>query len=180
MYKAKTLVHLGLLTVASVLPSLALAATPVSAVAPAAVSAVPALDMTKPDTILEIIKTELKVGTGEEAVAGKDVVVHYTGWLYSTYKPEHKNLKFDSSLDRITPFTFRLGAGKVIKGWDQGIVGMKVGGKRNLIVPSALAYGERGMGRGMIPKGAVLVFDIELLDVKTPEPAKSVEAVPAK
>jgi FKBP-type peptidyl-prolyl cis-trans isomerase FkpA len=107
--------------------------------------------------------TELKVedtaaGTGAEAVEGKEVTVHYTGTLTN-------GTKFDSSVDRQQPFSFRLGSGMVIPGWDQGIKGMKVGGKRKLTIPPQLAYGERGAG-GVIPPNATLVFEVELLDVK--------------
>ena len=101
---------------------------------------------------------DVKVGTGAEAQAGKTVSVHYTGTLTD-------GKKFDSSVDRGHPFQFHLGAGEVIKGWDQGIVGMKVGGKRKLTIPPQLAYGERGAG-GVIPPNATLIFDVELLDVK--------------
>jgi FKBP-type peptidyl-prolyl cis-trans isomerase FkpA len=93
------------------------------------------------------------------------VTVHYTGWLYDPEAPETKGAKFDSSLDRGQPFQFWLGAGKVIAGWDQGVTGMKVGGKRRLVIPSTLGYGQRGAG-GLIPPGAALVFDVELLDAR--------------
>ena len=109
--------------------------------------------------------TDVKTGTGAEAVAGKTVVVHYTGWLYDEAAPEHKGQKFDSSRDRGDPFDFPLGAGHVIKGWDQGVAGMKVGGQRTLVIPPELGYGARGAG-GVIPPNATLVFDVELLDVK--------------
>jgi peptidylprolyl isomerase len=102
------------------------------------------------------------VGSGVEAVSGKEVSVHYTGWLY---KDEKKGNKFDSSVDRNEPFSFNLGAGQVIKGWDQGVVGMKVGGKRTLIIPHDLGYGVYGAG-GVIPPMATLMFDVELLAVK--------------
>ncbi len=109
--------------------------------------------------------TDVKQGTGAEAVPGKTVVVHYTGWLYDAAKPDHKGQKFDSSRDRGDPFDFPLGAGHVIKGWDQGVAGMKVGGQRTLVIPPDLGYGARGAG-GVIPPNATLVFDVELLDVK--------------
>ncbi len=98
------------------------------------------------------------VGTGDEAVAGKTVNVHYTGWL-------ENGKQFDSSVDRGQPFSFPLGAGRVIKGWDEGVQGMKVGGKRKLTIPSDLGYGSRGAG-GVIPPNATLIFDVELLGVR--------------
>ena len=102
--------------------------------------------------------TELKVGEGAEAASGQTVQVHYRGTL-------ENGKQFDASYDRGTPFTFPLGAGRVIKGWDEGVVGMKVGGKRKLVIPPDLAYGSRGAG-GVIPPNATLVFEVELLDVK--------------
>ncbi len=113
----------------------------------------------------ELIKTDIKVGDGAEATSGKMVLVHYTGWLYDEAAPGHKGKKFDSSLDRHEPFDFPLGAGRVIRGWDQGVEGMKVGGQRTLIIPAHLGYGARGAG-GVIPPNATLVFDVELLAVK--------------
>ena len=101
------------------------------------------------------------VGSGTEATAGAHVQVHYTGWLY---KDGVKGAKFDSSKDRGDPFAFDLGAGSVIKGWDEGVQGMKVGGARTLIIPAALGYGARGAG-GVIPPNATLMFDVELLAV---------------
>jgi FKBP-type peptidyl-prolyl cis-trans isomerase len=112
---------------------------------------------------LQII--DQQVGEGTEAVAGKPVVVHYTGWLYDESAADNKGNKFDSSRDRNDPFMFNLGAGQVIKGWDQGVAGMKVGGQRTLIIPAELGYGARGAG-GVIPPNATLVFDVELLDVQ--------------
>ena len=109
--------------------------------------------------------TETKLGSGAEAVDGKQVTVHYTGWLYDDAAADHHGSKFDSSRDRNDPFAFRLGARQVIAGWDQGVAGMKVGGARTLVIPPALAYGPRGAG-GVIPPNATLVFDVELLDVK--------------
>ena len=101
---------------------------------------------------------DTKAGTGETAVAGKKVTVHYLGVLQKSGK------KFDASLDRNEPFQFPLGGGRVIKGWDEGVAGMKVGGKRTLYIPASLGYGERGAGR-VIPPGAELVFEVELLKV---------------
>lgn len=98
------------------------------------------------------------VGTGETAKAGQTVSVHYTGWLTN-------GKKFDSSVDRGQPFSFRLGVGQVIKGWDEGVQGMKIGGKRKLTIPPNLGYGARGAG-GLIPPHATLVFDVELLGVQ--------------
>src|SRR5690348_7212477 len=103
---------------------------------------------------------DLKEGTGAAATAGKTVSVHYTGWLAKDGK------KFDSSVDRGQPFMFQLGAGQVIKGWDEGVSGMKVGGKRQLRIPPELGYGARGAGGGVIPPNATLIFDVELLGVK--------------
>ena len=100
---------------------------------------------------------DIVVGTGATAVAGSQVSVHYTGWLPS-------GEKFDSSVDRGQPFSFPLGAGQVIKGWDEGVAGMKVGGKRQLRIPPELGYGARGAG-GVIPPNATLIFDVELLEV---------------
>jgi FKBP-type peptidyl-prolyl cis-trans isomerase FkpA len=101
---------------------------------------------------------DLVVGSGDLAESGKSVSVHYTGWLTD-------GTKFDSSVDRGQPFTFRLGAGQVIRGWDEGVAGMRVGGKRKLTIPSELGYGDRGAA-GVIPPGATLVFDVELLAVR--------------
>jgi FKBP-type peptidyl-prolyl cis-trans isomerase FkpA len=113
----------------------------------------------------ELIKTDVKLGAGDLATAGKNVSVHYTGWLYDETATDHHGKKFDSSRDRGQPFEFPLGAGHVIKGWDQGVEGMKVGGQRTLIIPAALGYGARGAG-GVIPPNATLVFDVELLGVR--------------
>ncbi|OZB33691.1 MAG: peptidylprolyl isomerase [Ferrovum sp. 34-44-207] len=104
------------------------------------------------------------IGTGATAKSGQQVSVHYTGWLYDANAKDHKGQKFDSSVDRNQPFQFILGAGQVIKGWDEGVAGMKVGGKRTLIIPSHLGYGSRGAG-GVIPPNAKLMFDVELLEV---------------
>jgi peptidylprolyl isomerase len=107
--------------------------------------------------------TDLKVGTGASPKPGQTCVMHYTGWLYVN---GIKGKKFDSSLDRGEPFEFPIGRGRVIKGWDEGVATMKVGGKRTLIIPPALGYGERGAGGGVIPPNATLMFDVELLEVK--------------
>ena len=116
-------------------------------------------------TVSTLKKIDVKQGSGAEAVTGRPVVVHYTGWLYEPSLPEGKGKKFDSSLDRREPFSFPLGGGRVIRGWDEGVAGMKVGGKRTLIIPADMAYGARGAG-GVIPPNAVLVFDVELLEVR--------------
>ena len=105
---------------------------------------------------------ELAIGSGNSATAGQKVSVHYTGWLTQN---GNKGTKFDSSHDRGEPFIFPLGKGHVIKGWDEGVSGMKVGGKRKLTIPPQLGYGARGAG-GVIPPNATLVFEVELLDVK--------------
>jgi FKBP-type peptidyl-prolyl cis-trans isomerase len=111
-----------------------------------------------------LLKTDHVLGKGAEARAGKTVVVNYTGWLLDPAAKDKKGRQFDSSVGR-GPFSFPLGAGRVIKGWDEGVAGMKVGGKRTLVIPPELAYGSRGAG-GVIPPNATLVFDVELLEVK--------------
>jgi FKBP-type peptidyl-prolyl cis-trans isomerase FkpA len=106
--------------------------------------------------------TDMQVGSGAAATPGQVVSVHYTGWLWSNGE---QGAKFDSSKDRMQPFEFELGAGMVIKGWDEGVAGMQVGGKRTLIIPPELGYGARGAG-GVIPPNATLKFDVELLGVR--------------
>ena len=106
-----------------------------------------------------------KVGEGKEAQSGSTVSVDYTGWLYDPSAPDKKGKKFDSSLDRGDPFSFVLGRGTVIRGWDEGVKGMKEDGKRTLIIPPDMAYGKRGAG-GVIPPDATLLFDVELISVK--------------
>ena len=106
--------------------------------------------------------TDTKTGDGATATPGSKVSVHYTGWLYNN---NTKGAKFDSSVDRGKPFEFKLGAHQVIAGWDEGVAGMKVGGKRTLIIPPELGYGARGAG-GVIPPNATLMFDVELLGVQ--------------
>lgn len=105
---------------------------------------------------------DTKVGTGDSPKTGQTCVMHYTGWLYDNGT---KGKKFDSSLDRGQPFRFKIGVGQVIKGWDEGVASMKVGGKRTLIIPAALGYGARGAG-GVIPPNATLLFEVELLGIE--------------
>jgi len=112
----------------------------------------------------DLIKTDTKLGEGAEAQAGQTVTVHYTGWLYDESAPDNKGEKFDSSLDRNEPFGFPLGGGRVIKGWDIGVQGMKEGGLRTLVIPPEMGYGPRGAG-DVIPPNATLVFDVKLLKV---------------
>jgi FKBP-type peptidyl-prolyl cis-trans isomerase len=111
-------------------------------------------------------KIELAPGNGAEIKSGQTALVHYTGWLYDAASPENKGKKFDSSVDRNEPFEFPVGAGMVIKGWDEGVVGMKVGSKRRLVIPPEMGYGARGAGGGLIPGGATLVFDVELVEIR--------------
>ena len=113
----------------------------------------------------EFIKIDIKTGTGKEAIAGKVVSVHYTGWLFGKSAADNKGKKFDSSRDRPGNFTFPLGTGRVIKGWDQGVQGMKVGGQRTLMIPPSMGYGARGAGN-IIPPNAILIFDVELMAVQ--------------
>lgn len=108
-----------------------------------------------------------KLGTGPEAKAGMDLLVHYTGWLYDKDAKDLRGAKFDSSRDGGAPISFRLGAGSVISGWDEGLAGMRVGGTRTLLIPAALGYGAEGAGDD-IPPNASLVFDVELIDASTP------------
>jgi FKBP-type peptidyl-prolyl cis-trans isomerase FkpA len=115
-----------------------------------------------PSTTAPFSQVDLRVGTGDEAVAPKSLSVFYTGWLYNPVAADQKGARFDSSNG--TPFTFTLGAGQVIAGWDQGLVGMKVGGLRRLVVPPALAYGDTR--QGLIPPHATLVFEVELVKVE--------------
>lgn len=116
-------------------------------------------------TIAAFQAIDVQVGQGALAKPGDRVSVHYTGWLYDEKAPDKHGAKFDSSVDRGEPFTFVLGAGQVVRGWDEGVAGMRVGGKRTLMLPPDHAYGERGAG-GVIPPLASLVFDVELLDVQ--------------
>lgn len=112
-----------------------------------------------------LVSTDIQVGGGAEVGRGQTAVVHYTGWLYAEGAPENKGKKFDSSRDHGEPFAFTVGGGQVIKGWDLGVAGMKIGGKRRLVIPADLGYGARGAG-GVIPGGATLVFDVELVSIQ--------------
>jgi FKBP-type peptidyl-prolyl cis-trans isomerase FkpA len=116
-------------------------------------------------SITELQIIDIEAGSGATAVAGQTVIVHYTGWLYEPESTDNKGPQFDSSVDRGEPFAFPLGGGRVIKGWDQGVDGMQIGGKRRLIIPAHLGYGDRGAGAA-IPPGATLMFDVELIDLK--------------
>jgi FKBP-type peptidyl-prolyl cis-trans isomerase FkpA len=119
-----------------------------------------------PAPAFELKIIDRQVGTGREVQSGRAALVQYTGWLYDDKAPEYKGKQFDTSANRGLPFGFVVGVGKVIKGWDQGILGMKVGGKRTLIIPPQLAYGDREVGNGLIPANSTLLFDIELVEVK--------------
>ena len=115
--------------------------------------------------VTELQITDVVIGEGATANAGQDVVVHYTGWLYQPGEPDNKGKKFDSSLDRGQPFVFPLGGGRVIQGWDQGVAGMQVGGKRLLVIPPEMGYGANGAG-GVIPPNATLIFEVDLLEIQ--------------
>lgn len=116
--------------------------------------------------ITELQKHDVVKGTGEGISSGQRAVVHYTGWLYEPGTLDHRGKQFDSSRERGKPFRFVIGAGGVIKGWEEGVQGMQVGGQRELIIPSSLGYGERGAGGGQIPPNATLLFDVELLAIE--------------
>jgi FKBP-type peptidyl-prolyl cis-trans isomerase FkpA len=116
----------------------------------------------------ELQKTDVVMGTGEGISQGQVAVVHYTGWLFDPTAAEQKGAKFDSSRDRGEPFKFPIGAGQVIRGWDEGVQGMQPGGQRRLVIPPDLAYGDRGASN-VIPPGATLVFDVELIAIEEPK-----------
>ena len=116
-------------------------------------------------SVAELQRIDVVTGQGAVAQAGDEVSVHYTGWLYDQHAPDKRSRKFDSSRDRGQPFVFLLGAGRVIRGWDDGVAGMRVGGKRELRIPANLGYGRDGAG-DVIPPGASLVFEVELLDIR--------------
>ena len=118
--------------------------------------------------VTDLVKTDLVVGTGPAIAAGQEAVVHYTGWLYDPSATDNKGKQFDSSRSRGVPFRFPVGGGRVIQGWDQGVVGMQVGGQRRLVIPAFLGYGDRG-GGDVIPPGATLLFDVELLGIEQPK-----------
>ena len=115
--------------------------------------------------VAELQRIDLSMGEGAVAATGDEVSVHYTGWLYDQDAPDKRGRKFDSSRDRGEPFVFPLGAGRVIRGWDEGVAGMRVGGTRELHIPAWLGYGAEGAGRA-IPPGASLVFEVELLEIR--------------
>lgn len=114
-----------------------------------------------------LLVTDLVPGVGDEVFPGMIAIVHYTGWLYDPAAKDLRGKQFDSSRERGQPFSFPLGAGRVIRGWDQGVPGMKVGGTRQLVIPPSLAYGARSIGNGLIPPNSTLLFEVELLAVET-------------
>lgn len=118
-------------------------------------------------SVAELQRIDVEQGEGAIAQAGDEVTVHYTGWVYDEREPDLRGEQFDSSYDRNEPFTFPLGGGQVIAGWEQGVTGMREGGRRELRIPAEMAYGKRGVG-GVIPPNASLVFDVELLEVRKP------------
>jgi FKBP-type peptidyl-prolyl cis-trans isomerase len=127
--------------------------------------AAPAAQAAPGSAVTSLQSATLKEGAGAAVAGGQIAVVQYTGWLYEAAASDHKGKQFDSSLTRREPFKFPLGTGSVIKGWDQGVVGMKVGESRRLTIPPDLAYGDKGAG-GVIPPGATLVFDVELVGIE--------------
>jgi len=151
-------------------PAKAAAPAPFVVPAPAPVDSAPLRLGTKdklPATVTQLITIDSDPGDPKARTAAtrNAVLMHYTGWLYDPSKPDGKGTQFDSSIGRATPFGFIIGAGRVIKGWDQGVPGMKIGGKRTLVIPPQLGYGERGAGNGLIPPNATLIFDVQLVDI---------------
>ena len=128
-------------------------------------SKIPQKELKLEKNITTLVIKDTTLGNGRQAEKGLAVTVHYTGWLYDPNQTDGKGKKFDSSLDRNDPFVFNLGGGQVIRGWDDGVDGMKIHGKRTLIIPPEMGYGSRGAG-GVIPPNATLIFDVELLGVK--------------
>lgn len=135
--------------------------------AAAAIAEAPAPPPVPPAAEAVLLVTDLVTGVGNEALPGMIVIVHYTGWLYDPNAPDFRGRQFDSSRERGQPFSFPLGGGRVIRGWEQGVPGMKVGGLRRLVIPPALGYGSRNIGNGAIPPESTLTFEIELLAVET-------------
>ena len=162
--------HLSRIVVAlSLMASSMAQAQTQTAAAPADTSAMPATPpaitvATAPAKVTSLIKIDELIGTGAEATPGSYVEVHYTGWLYDPKSESRRGTQFDSSRTSGTPFTFQLGARQVIRGWDLGVAGMKIGGKRTLIIPGYLGYGSTGAST--IPPNATLMFDVELISVK--------------
>jgi FKBP-type peptidyl-prolyl cis-trans isomerase FkpA len=142
-------------------PEAAPASTTAPTETPAAAAAAPATGTES----MSLQKIELTPGNGAEIKSGQTALVHYTGWLFDAATPENKGKQFDSSVGG-EPFEFPLGAGAVIRGWDEGVVGLKPGGKRRLVIPPDMGYGARGAGGGLIPPNATLVFDVELVEIR--------------
>ena len=136
-------------------------------VATAAIAQTPEAPTPPPVPDAVVLVTDLVKGVGDEALHGMTVIVHYTGWLYDPAAPDFRGRQFDSSRERGQPFSFPLGGSRVIRGWEQGVPGMKIGGTRRLVIPPALAYGSRNVGNGAIPPNSTLLFEIELLAVET-------------
>ena len=155
--------------IAALIALIAFVAAPVFAQQESTTLATPAesaaeLPATEPVLAPQVTITDVKIGTGPEATEGASVTVHYTGWLYDAGAPRNHGRKFDSSLDRAQPITFTLGAHRVIQGWELGLSGLKVGGKRTLIIPSYLGYGAKGSNS--IPPNSTLIFDVELINAR--------------
>ena len=151
-------------------PAVAGAGDPAAAEQPSAAS--PPAGEAAPEPLLaaagpQLLTEDLRQGVGELARSGMQLMVHYTGWLYEPAALGYRGKKFDSSHDRRQPFTFTLGEGRVIKGWEVGILGMQVGGLRRLVIPPEMAYGSRDIGNGLIPPDSTLVFEVELLGVES-------------
>jgi FKBP-type peptidyl-prolyl cis-trans isomerase FkpA len=144
-------------------PQSTAATAPATEAAPAPASE-PAVAPSTGAASMPLLKTDLAPGKGVEIKSGQTALVHYTGWLYDAAASENKGKQFDSSVGG-EPFEFPLGAGAVIPGWDQGVVGMQVGAKRRLVIPPEMGYGKRGAG-GVIPPDATLVFDVELVEIR--------------
>jgi FKBP-type peptidyl-prolyl cis-trans isomerase FkpA len=136
------------------------------AASPAAVQPAAKKECTPPPK--ELVMKDITVGTGKEVVLRSPTFVEYTGWLYDGCAPEFKGAKFDSSVGRTTPFGFVVGGGRVIKGWDEGVMGMREKGTRLLIIPPDKGYGAQGAGNGLIPPNATLVFEVSVLNIMTP------------